>query len=150
MGFEIRKQPKGWRHPVHKGSYIPLKDGNELLEEQADWDRQNELWEKGIRETGVFSGNITQKPVELEFSSLSFEEWTQPRPEEKDYSPVFEPEELTHIVLYENITEGTPLCPPFETPEAMAAWLVENYEYKEFGNSSYGEWLSIIKRLNNS
>lgn len=44
---------------------------------------------------------------------MTFEEWNGKKPVKEDYMPEWSEEELTHIQLYENTTEGTPMTEPF-------------------------------------
>jgi hypothetical protein len=52
----------------------------------------------------------------------------------------------THYQMYEVTTEGTPISPVMETPEALACWFVDNNVFV-FGNigTSYDEWLAAIR-----
>jgi len=42
----------------------------------------------------------------------------------EDYMPEIEPEH-TAFQIYENVSEGTPVSPVFETEDEMKAWLIE-------------------------
>lgn len=57
--------------------------------------------------------------------------------------PEWKPEERTHYQMYEDTTEGTPISPVMESPEALARWLVDN-RASVFGmgtQASYEQWL---------
>ena len=59
--------------------------------------------------------------------------------------PQWRDEERTHLQMYENTTEGTPISPVMETAEELAEWLNKNGA-TIFANFtiSYEEWLAII------
>jgi len=51
-------------------------------------------------------------------------------------------------MMYENTSEGTPISPPFETPEELARWLADN-NASAFGGmtATYEQWLATCKGL---
>ena len=57
------------------------------------------------------------------------EEWREeddcepPRPDPKHYREEWT-EEPTHYQIYENVSEGTPTSPVFETQKQMVEWLI--------------------------
>jgi hypothetical protein len=54
--------------------------------------------------------------------------------------------ERTHLMMYEDTSEGTPISPAFETPEELARWLVDN-KASAFGSDTgtYEGWLRIAR-----
>ena len=54
--------------------------------------------------------------------------------------------ERTHLMMYEDTSEGTPISPAFETPEELARWLVDN-KASAFGGdtASYEGWLRVAQ-----
>jgi hypothetical protein len=52
----------------------------------------------------------------------------------------------THLMMYEDTTEGTPISPAFKTPEELAQWLVDN-KASAFGRSlgTYEGWLRVAR-----
>ena len=63
-----------------------------------------------------------------------------------DCMPVFSESEATHFMMYEDVSEGTPISPAFATPEELARWLVENGASAFAGQTaSYEAWLRIAK-----
>ncbi len=121
MGREVRKVAKNWGHPKDdKGCYIPLYDG---YKESTD-EFMELAEEKGLQEA-------------VDYMRC---------PDKNDYMPDWTDEEKTHLMMYEDTTEGTPLSPAFETPEKLAKWLAES-NTSSFGCSTatYEQWLSICK-----
>lgn len=64
-----------------------------------------------------------------------YDEWEQEEPPAGDY-----------YQLWETTSEGSPCSPPFETPEELAQYLVDN-NVSSFGHQteSYDTWLAFIK-----
>lgn len=54
-------------------------------------------------------------------------------------------ETATHLQMYEDTTEGTPISPVFERAEDLATWLFEN-KASAFGSSTATreQWLAMI------
>jgi hypothetical protein len=61
--------------------------------------------------------------------------------------PQWPEEERTHWQMYEDTSEGTPISPVMESPEALARWLVDNGA-SAFADqtASYEAWLATIRR----
>ena len=78
-------------------------------------------------------------------------EWEHPVDKNGEFEPLFQDEmpqwsedEATHYQMYEETTEGTPISPIMETPEALASWLYEN-EVSWCGSitATYEAWLEV-------
>jgi len=79
-------------------------------------------------------------------------DWKHPKRDDGSYEPLCDnympdwpEEERTHYIMYEDVSEGTPISPAFETPEQLARWLADN-KASSFGNSTatYEQWLRMI------
>lgn len=122
MGREVRKVPPNWEHPKNfAGRYKPLflgpysDDRDEFLKDIA---------EKGYEEAM---------------------EWHGSAPSIDEYMPEWPEDEATHLMMYENTSEGTPISPAFETPEELARWLADNGASAFAGETAtYGQWLAMI------
>lgn len=111
MGREIRKVPANWEHPrKQNGEYQPMFDqyyGDAL----AELEENNRKWEDGTHP------DLLERP-ELKQRYPKYELWSGEAPDPLYYNPnKYSPEELTHIQLYENTTEGTPQSPVFKAEE---------------------------------
>ena len=140
MSREVRRVPKDWEHPRDgSGRYVPLFCGGfkDLVEK---WDMEAEMWNKGLCR---YSEDEWKEKGPNQ--SGTYAEWAGLRPEEKDYMPDWPEEECTHIQMYETSSEGTPISPVMETPEALARWLADK-DAGFFGEMclSYEEWLNTI------
>lgn len=144
MGREIRLVPKGWSHPRDiKGHEIPLHDFSydEILEE---WLKGLEKWNEGLKDD--WKGEW--KPLDDDEKNMTWADWSGERPIKEDYMPQWEKSELTHIMMYENTSEGTPISPAFpkDQPEKLARWLVDNNARAFAGQgANYEGWLATIK-----
>ena len=68
------------------------------------------------------------------------------RPAPDDYMPVFAEGTATGWCMYETTSEGTPISPVFETPEALARWLADTGA-SSFGRdtATYDQWLHTAR-----
>jgi len=144
MGREIRMVPADWQHPKNeRGHYIPLMDGfNKRL---ADWDEENGKWQQGLRRD--WSDGNKWVPIDADQISTPFEDWDGPRPKQEDYMPDWPAEQRTHLCMYEDCSEGTPISPVFATPEECARWLADNGA-SAFGHmtATYEQWLATCRK----
>lgn len=145
MTFEIRYVPPGWEHPRNKsGRFIPLWDGALLKSETEDWDLGARRWEEGFR-----TGNGLEWVPHPPGDDGDYEDWVgRARPNRKDYTPVFPEGTATQVMLYENITEGTPLSPGFASLPDLAEWLAQADPEATLGRRATREqWLSFLEEM---
>lgn len=149
MGREVRMVPADWRHPQYTpwdapgdyaiGRFKPLYDGG-YAKAAADWAEEKAQWDAGYKR-----GYGAEKWVP-KTDDCSFEEWYGAKPQPDDYMPDWPAEQRTHLVMYENTSEGTPISPAFSTPEELAHWLTDNGA-STFADmtAGYEHWLSVAK-----
>jgi hypothetical protein len=128
--------PPGWEHPkTANGRFIPLY-GRSFAKDAARWDAEKAKWAAG--EFPKYASADSRK--------LSFEEWDGQRPRPENYMPDWPSEELTHLQMYENTSEGTPISPVMASPEQLARWLADN-NASAFGpmKATYEEWLRVCR-----
>jgi hypothetical protein len=123
MGREIRMVPPGWEHPKYThdnasyrdrvGSYMPMY--NQTFNDAArEWKKGLIAWERG------------ERPDYTSEESKSEEFWEyQGNPPERAYYRPYKDEEATWFQVYETVSEGTPVTPPFEKREDLVTYLVE-------------------------
>jgi hypothetical protein len=116
MGREVRRVPKDWVHPVdEKGRLIPMREKFPYIEEEI---------EEGLRD-----GWLVDEPPHYGVKLM----------------PDWPKEERTHLQMYECTTEGTPISPVMETPEALAEWLANDEANAGASmTATYERWLGII------
>lgn len=133
---KARRVPANWQHPKDQtGKFIPLLDGADFEREVSNWDAEAAKWA-----SGEFPDEAS-----IENRKLSFDEWAGNRPEAKHYMPIWPVDERTHYMMYELSTEGTPISPAFESPEALARWLADTKANAYAGITlDYDRWLRAI------
>ncbi len=135
MGREVRLVKEGWEHPrsTERDGYQPQSPGNYYKSALEDYETELAEWKLNPQE------------------GETFESWTGYRdggPDKLWYMPVWSDEEKTHMQMYEDTSEGTPISPVFRRDEAdeMATWLFEN-NASTMGNftTSKEAWLKMIE-----
>ena len=145
MGREVRRVPADWQHPKdwtwdHRGNrverYKALFEGDAYQSRVDEWDEECAKWKAGWR----------PDYADEESRSMAYEQWSGQRPHRDDYMPNWPIEQRTHLMMYEDTSEGTPISPAFATPEELAQWLADSGA-SSFGNSTatYEQWLPICK-----
>ena len=118
MGREVRRVPASWSHPRdHEGHFIPL---------HASFPYNEDEIQEGLRD-----GWLNDAPPYYGCSIMP------------DWSPAVR----THYQMHETTSEGTPISPIMETPEALARWLADNNASAFAGmGATYEQWLATITR----
>ena len=124
MGREIRRVPPNWEHPKRerwdysKGRYAevlqPMFDRS-YKEAMDEWITKHFQWETGT--------HPDQDP-----DYRYYAEYAGDPPDVAYYRPDWK-EEPTWYQVYETVSEGTPVTPPFATKEELVEYLVENGDY---------------------
>ena len=152
MGREVRMVPASWEHPKHpddhyepnrRGRYIPLLDRG-YAAEAAEWDAGWAKWQDGLVES--YGDNGKEWRARTPDDGPRYTEWAGARPSPDDYMPDWPDAERTHLMMYENTSEGTPKSPPMETPEALARWLADNGASAfAYDTATYEQWLPVCR-----
>jgi hypothetical protein len=152
MGREVRRVPKDWQHPKALNDYrqrqefVPLHDSSRraYAAEAADWDEGYAKWGQGLCRS--YGDGEKWAPIEDEYRNMRYTDYSGPRPSPDDYMPDWPEEQRTHLMMYEDTSEGTPISPAFETPEELARWLADN-EASAFASdtATYEQWLSVCR-----
>lgn len=140
MGREVRRVPADWEHPRRTdGSYQPLYD-EDFESAASKWLEGCILWSKG--EHPDQHADWAKSAKDCKF----FWQWHGDPPEEKYHRPAWPEEYRTHIQMYEDTSEGTPISPVMETPEELARWLADTGA-SAFGNmtATYEQWLAVCR-----
>lgn len=110
--------PKDWEHPRDaRGRYRPMFIESYKLALEK-WLENHRLWEQGR--------HPAQKDYPEETRDCKFyAEWSGNPPSVEYYNPYnWSKEEANCFQVYENVTEGTPLSPVFESLKQVEHWLV--------------------------
>jgi hypothetical protein len=141
MGREVRKVPPNWNHPT-------CEEGNRRGQPQPMFDRRFEdaakLWKEGLAnwEAGLRPAYVDGKEVwqtqdewlyrdigQEEHSSKEWWEYHGGPPEDRAYYRPWRDEEATWFQVWETVTEGTPVTPPFATKQELVEYLVANGDF---------------------
>jgi hypothetical protein len=114
MGREIRRVPPNWEHPKfdpsevryewQRDAYKPLMEG--YAEAKAGFEKMQA--EKGLQEAIDYYGQA---------------------PDVNDYVPDWTEAEATWFQVYETVSEGSPVTPPFATREELVEYLVQHGDF---------------------
>lgn len=153
MGHSVRKVPANWEHPKDEnGCYIPLFDG--FNAELEGWREGLRRWNDGLVEdfgglTRMPSDNASDrawKPKPADVTG-SYSEWVgKDEPNPQSYTLDWPVVERTHFQVYQNITEGSPVSPVFESLNEIAQWLVDNPgKFYDGDEATVEEWLYTLE-----
>jgi len=121
MGREVRRVKADWQHPKNERGYYRPMFGRNYTE------AAKEFLEKANAE-GL------QAAID----------WFGSSPNQEDYMPEWPESERTHLMMYEDTSEGTPISPAFATPEELARWLADNGASACGGETAtYEQWLRV-------
>ena len=132
MGREIRNVPINWEHPKKKDRYTdkeifrPMYQ-RDFRQDYFDWEKEINQWyieQEAFEKGKIFSygDKVYSKEKGNTYEDWAGAPWAPPNP--YDYMP-----EGPWFQLYENVSEGTPISPPFSTKEALVEWLTNNPDY---------------------
>jgi hypothetical protein len=126
MGREIRMVPANWEHPTYVHEMTGQTRLQPMLKETwaeavAEWKAEYAKWEAGERPTYFDADDHARGYEYWEYNSA-------PPSEREMYTP-WEPSEATWYQLWETVSEGTPVSPPFATKEELADYLAKNGDH---------------------
>lgn len=129
MGREARRAPKDFEWPMNKTWWGYLLDN--IPCQSCNATGKNSKWD----DCATCDGEDHVYPkVECPAKDLT------------DFKPWMEwPENSWGWQMWETTSEGSPISPVCDTPEALARWLTDN-EASTFGpmTATYGQWLAMI------
>jgi hypothetical protein len=112
MGRVIRKVPEKWSHPVTKdGKFIPMYEYS-YIDTLNEWIKNHNLWMDKLH---------PEQDDDYEF----YAEYAGDPPDIEHYNNYYKKEDATWFQCYENVSEGTPVTPAFETEKELVDYLVE-------------------------
>lgn len=119
MGREIRKVPPNWQHPHTKDDYgrmraQPMYDRT-FAEAALAWKEELAKWERGERPDYCTDDS----------RNLEYWEWNGDPPT-REYYRTYDSADATWFQLWETVSEGTPVSPPFATLDELAEHLAKH------------------------
>lgn len=139
MGRRIRNVPPHWQHPEVDRAYgrigpQPMFDET-FAEAVVEWKAGFTKWESG-------NDPDREEYKRDDGSYLEYWEWNNPPPDRAYYRP-WKDEEATWFQLWETVSEGTPVSPPFATKEELAAYLAEHGDFWDQKRCKEPDWASL-------
>lgn len=121
MGREMRMVPANWEHPKQEGwsdgRLQPMYD--QTFEMAAkEWKDGFAAWERGERPSYCSDDS----------RDLEFWEYDSGPPERIYYRP-WKDEEATWVQVWETVSEGTPVTPPFATKAELVDYLATKGDF---------------------
>ncbi len=124
MGREIRMVIPNWEHPKKEdGRYEPLYDKG-FDSAFWEWAREYELWKKG------------KHPQQEDYP---YWEYAGGPPDPECCRPDWTEKDATWVQMYETVSEGTPVTPPFATKDELVNYLVEHGDFWD-QKRGHGGW----------
>lgn len=121
MGREVRMVPPNWEHPKYVGHGI---QGPEMRLRPMHDRRYEDAAKEWIE--GFIKWHVEKEYpdyADLEDKVMPYWDWSGPPPEKQYYRP-WKDEEATWFQVWETVSEGTPVTPPFATKEELVDYLV--------------------------
>lgn len=146
MGREIRRVILNWEHPrrdcphtpwtngcdeakVHNGKcYQPMYD-RDYKSASDEWKAAFLAWENGER----------QARLAKDGEDYEYWDWNGMPPDKDYYRQAWTAEEATWYQVYQTVSEGSPVTPPFATQEELVDYLVENGDFWD-QRRGHGGW----------
>lgn len=125
MGREIRRVPANWQHPKQGSNYRPLL--SDFESHYSDWKEELKTWRKERDEFKNGKSFSYDGVVYSKANGNTYEDWAgeEPeRPRKSDFMP-----KGKWWQAFENVSEGTPITPPFATKEELKKWMCENRDF---------------------
>jgi hypothetical protein len=149
VGREIRRVPPNWEHPKHQvfnhrtnrleEQYLPLRK----IDVQTAWNG----WFADFLEFNyeLQAGKHGKHGYDKTQPYLSFCDWYGKPPDPKHFRPAWPEETATWYQVYETVSEGTPVTPPFATKEELVDYLCTHGDFwdqarRMEGKSNCGPW----------
>lgn len=135
MGREVRRVIPNWEHPQEdkydpyrretRTSYLPLYD-QDFETAMQNWLDDLEKWK-----ATEFAVILAKYPEDTNPDEpyREFCEWNRPGPNPVYYRPKWKEGEATWYQLYETVSEGTPVSPPFATKDELANYLATHGDF---------------------
>ena len=137
MGREIRRVPPNYEHKKLDASRYPYREGYQPMYAHAFTDRFNEWLGDFDR---IRAGKLNDLERECYPGGLS--EWLQDDGQPPDpayYNTVFTEDEATWFQVWETVSEGTPVSPPFETRDELIDYLAAKGDFWD-QKRGHGAW----------
>lgn len=126
MGREIRRVPPNWEHPKRRyyNNRGEIKEGYKGLHDE-DYESHINSWFEKLAKWQSEGKSIVEF-IRYEGRML----------EEETFRPAWKEDEATWYQVYETVSDGTPVTPPFATKGELVDYLVK---YGDFWDQKRGD-----------
>lgn len=123
MGREIRMVPANWAHPERDPNHDEYQRGGKQPMTDETFDHAFAEWLETFDR--IRAGKL--EGFEIEYYAGGLADWLpdNPAPIRCYYRP-WNDDEATWFQLWETVSEGTPVSPPFASKQELADWLAAN------------------------
>lgn len=128
MGREIRRVIPNWEHPKIEKINFLTQEPEMVFEPMYDKSVKDELAERELNKELYLNGEHAYQELYKTYEEF-LDYYIGGELNEDCFRPHWEPEEATWWQVYETVSEGTPVSPPFETREELVDYLVENGDF---------------------
>jgi hypothetical protein len=124
MSKEIRRVPINWEHPKDENGFKPLSDNiistiDFIIEDLNECKKKlEEFFKNGKVDLGISGFTDFNELTEYLFEDIDYSYLADGHMPNGDW-----------YQLYETVTEGTPITPPFATADELIDWLSNNEDY---------------------
>lgn len=135
MGREIRMVPANWQHPMVPCRHSPWANGCDQSKRnggmcyQPVFDRpfseSVKEWKEGLAK---WERREDEYADAEDYAKYEYWEYSGAPPDRAYYMPDSD-EPKTWFQVYETVSEGTPISPPFATKEELIDWLCNNKDF---------------------
>lgn len=120
MGREIRRVPPNWQHPTKQYQWgvdhVSMLDKT-FTQACAEWDAEKAKWDAG------------ERPEYCKGDDGPYEDYAGERPDDPEMYRPWEDAEATWYQLWQTVSEGSPVSPPFATLGELARYLGDNGDF---------------------
>ena len=122
MGREIRRVPPNWNHP--EGTRANGRAGKQPMFNET-YESARQEWLDGLRK---WEAGEDKDREEYKNDDGTYQDWWEWHggPPDRAYYRSWQDVDATWFQLWETVSEGTPVSPPFATKEELAQYLAEN------------------------
>lgn len=132
MGREIRRVPPNWEHPKKEFNRLVRGTFKTVMDYQSMYDQPfapaMEEW---------YAEWKAHKPEDHE--GLQYWEWNGGPPDPAFYRPDWPEGSATWFQVYQTVSEGSPVTPPFATQPDLVDYLVKNGDFWD-QSRGHGGW----------
>lgn len=142
MGREIRMVPPNWEHPKIPCRHTPKCKGWQCYqpmydrtfdEAMAEWLEEFEKWKLAGHDEAIAKHGESEYPKKEPYRS--FCKWHMAPPDPDYYHPDFG-DTATWYQVYQTVSEGSPVTPPFATQDELIHYLAT---YGDFWDQNRGD-----------